>query len=358
MTQIFLLKSVYSVGMLAFEIPSGYFGDIWGRKKTLIVGTFLLAIGFSVYSFSFQFWQFLIAELVLGIGQSFISGSDSAMLYDTLKSKNREGDYLKYEGRVTSVGNFSEAFAGIFGGLLATISLRTPFVCQVFISAISIPAALTLIEPDMGIAKRVAGFKDIFKIVKYSIIDHSLLRNFILFSSLMGSATLTYAWFIQPLLVEIKVPVALFGVIWTVLNLIVGVFSIYAHRIERNFTQKKASGLIYLAISIGFILTACFISIWVFPILILFYIVRGVASPVLKDYINTLIDSEVRATVLSLRDMFIRIIFAMTGPILGWITDNYSLKSGLMFAGFFFLITGSILYYFTYFSSSSKTNPS
>jgi MFS family permease len=358
MTQIFLLKSVYSVGMLAFEIPSGYFGDVWGRKKTLVVGTLLLAAGFSVYSFSFHFWQFLLAELVLGIGQSFISGADSAMLYDTLKARNRESEYLKYEGRVTSVGNFSEAFAGIVGGLLATISLRTPYVCQFFISALSIPAALTLVEPSLGMDKRVAGMKDILRVVKYTLVDHSVLRNFIFFSSLMGSSTLTYAWFIQPFLIEVKVPVALFGVIWTLLNLTVGVFSIFAHRIERNFTQKRTSGFIFLAISSGFILTASFISVWAMPVLFLFYVVRGVASPVLKDYINTLIDSDVRATVLSLRDMFIRIIFAMTGPVLGWITDNYSLKSGLMIAGLFFLVSGAVLYYFTYFSPNSNTKPS
>lgn len=143
MTQIFLLKSVYSIGMLVLEIPSGYFGDVWGRKKTLIVGTLLTTIGFSFYSFSFIFWQFMIAELILGMGQSFISGSDSAMLYDTLKNEKRKGEYLKFEGRVTSIGNFSEAIAGIFGGLLATISLRTPFYFQAIISAAAIPAAFS-----------------------------------------------------------------------------------------------------------------------------------------------------------------------------------------------------------------------
>lgn len=357
MTDIFLLKAVYSVGMLVLEIPSGYFGDVWGRRKTLIVGALLTTVGFSFYTFSFAFWQFMLAELVLGMGQSFISGSDSAMLYDSMKSQRREGEYLKYEGRVTSVGNFSEAFAGILGALLATISLRTPFYFQTLIAAAAIPAAISLVEPPIDKEKRVAGFRDILHVVRFAMVEHVKLRYFILFSSLIGTATLTYAWFIQPYLQEIDWPLALFGVIWTALNLTVGFSSMMAHRVEHRFSQRQSTGIIFLSVAGGFIFTGLFISVWALPLLFLFYMVRGIATPVLKDYIHLLIDSDVRATVLSLRNMFIRINFAMIGPILGWVTDEYSLGTGLVAAGIFFLLSGSVLYYFTYFSGK-RTSPS
>ena len=355
MTQIFLLKSVYSIGMLVLEIPSGYFGDVWGRKKTLIVGTLLTTIGFSFYSFSFIFWQFMIAELILGMGQSFISGSDSAMLYDTLKNEKRKGEYLKFEGRVTSIGNFSEAIAGIFGGLLATISLRTPFYFQAIISAAAIPAAFSLVEPTYHLKKRIAGFKDILKVVKFSLVHYKELRNFIFFSSLIGAATLTYAWFIQPYLIEIDFPLPLFGVIWTLLNITVGTSSMFAYKIERRFAQKQTMCFIYISIAVGFILTGCFVSIWALPILFLFYIVRGIATPLLKDYIHVLIDSDVRATVLSLRNMFIRIIFAIIGPLLGWLTDLYSIKVGLILSGVFFLISGTALFMLSYYGKQNES---
>ncbi|MFA9392012.1 MAG: MFS transporter [Prolixibacteraceae bacterium] len=357
MTQIFMLKSVYSVGMLIMEIPSGYLGDVWGRKKTLIAGTILTSIGFSIYTGSFVFWQFMIAEFILGIGQSFISGADSALLYDSLKSENREGEYLKYEGRVISVGNFSEAIAGILGGLLATISLRTPFYFQVLISAAAIPAALTLFEPAYHIKNRVAGWKDIIGVVKTSLVTDLKLKYFIFFSSLIGAATLTYAWFIQPFLIAIHLPVATFGIIWTLLNITVGFSSIYAHRAEHYFTPKQLTRFIVISISLGFLFTALFISVWALPLLFLFYIVRGIATPVLKDYINAMIASENRATVLSIRNMIIRIIFAIIGPVLGWITDRYTLQTGLFTAGGFFLSTGLMLYYFVY-SSKKSSSPS
>lgn len=355
MTEIFWLKSVYSIGIVTFEIPSGYFADAWGRKKTLIIGTLLTTLGFSIYGFSSGFFQFLIAELVLGIGQSFISGADSAMLYDSLKNDHKENEYAKYEGRVISVGNFSEAIAGLLGGLLATISLRTPYITQAIVSAIAIPAAFTLIEPSSNIKARIKGIKDIFNILHFTLIEHSRLRNFILFSSLIGAATLTFAWFIQPYLIEIKMPLPLFGVIWTILNLTVGFAAFFAHRIESIFNEKQATGFIYISIATGFIITGLWYSYYMLILVFVIYIIRGIATPVLKDYIHSLINSDIRATVLSLRDMFIRIIFAMTGPIWGWVIDNQGLKTGFITAGIFFLASGSILYYFSYYS---KTNSS
>src|SRR6056297_1759809 len=128
MKHVFLLQAIYSIAIVVLEIPSGYLADVLGRKKTLVIGTMLGFMGFVVYSFSFGFWGFLLAEMVLGMGQSLISGADSAMLYDTLEDMDRSEDYIKFEGRMVSIGNFAEAIAGILGGLLATISLRLPYM--------------------------------------------------------------------------------------------------------------------------------------------------------------------------------------------------------------------------------------
>ena len=69
-----------------------------------------------------------------------------------------------------------------------------------------------------------------------------------------------------------------------------------------------------------------------------FYLVRGYATPVLKDYINRITASHIRATVLSVRNFIIRLLFALTGPLLGWVKDIYSLPQALTLAGIIFLI--------------------
>lgn len=343
MTEIFILKSIYSIAMLLFEIPSGYFGDVWGRKNTLITGSILTCIGFSIYSFSPIFLGFVIAEIFLGIGQSFISGADSAMLFDSLKGDQREGEYMKQEGRFTSVGNFSEAIAGVIGGLLAAISIKLPFVCQAMVAGLAIPAAITLKEPIYSLQRRKAGFRDIWNVVK-STMRNAQLRAVILISAIIGTATLTFAWFVQPMFIEVELPVAFFGIAWTILNVTVGTVSAFAYRIEKNVGQQRSIFSIIILVSLGFVLCAITKSYAVFVILFLFYIVRGFATPVLKEYIQRLINSDVRATVLSLRNMFIRINFAIIGPVLGWLTDHYSLRTALLAAGLSFFTLASIAF--------------
>ena len=77
MHEIFQLKAIYSIAIVVMEIPSGWMADVWGRKKTLILGSILGSAGFLMYSFSFGFWTFAIAEVILGIGYSFVSGAES-----------------------------------------------------------------------------------------------------------------------------------------------------------------------------------------------------------------------------------------------------------------------------------------
>lgn len=339
MSQIFLLKSIYSIAMVATELPSGYLADVWGCRRTLLLGAILGTIGILIYSFSAAFASFVVAEIVLGIGFSFVSGADSAMLYDSLKAENKEDEYIKYEGRITSAGNFAEALAGVAGGLLATISLRTPYYFQIVIAAIAIPAAYLLKEPQHVQERIHLKLKEILSIVKLTY-QQKEMRSAILISSFTGAATLTYAWFVQPYFQEAGVPVSVFGILWTLLNLSAGIFSMYSYRIERLLGNKNTMLLIVILISIGFILTSVEISLAGIAILFGFYMVRGIATPVLKDQINQYTDSKVRATILSIRNFEIRIIFAAIGPALGYLTDTFSLQIALMVTGITYFIAG------------------
>ena len=332
MSQIFILKSVYSIAMVSTELPSGYLADVWGCRRTILFGAFLGTLGILIYSFSSDFYSFIFAEIVLGIGFSFISGADSALLYDSLKAENREDEYIKYEGRITSAGNFAEALAGVAGGLLATISLRTPYYFQVFVAAIAIPAAFFLKEPQHVLDRTRLKMKEILSIVKLTY-QQPEMRSAILISSLTGAATLTYAWFVQPYFQEAGVPVSVFGILWTLLNLSAGIFSMFSYRVERFLGKRNSLLFIVIFISLGFILTSLEISLAGIAILFGFYMVRGIATPVLKDQINQYTDSKVRATILSVRNLEIRIIFAAIGPILGYLTDTFSLQTALMVTG-------------------------
>ncbi len=333
---VFLLQGIYSVAVVTIEIPSGYFADAWGRKNTLIIGSILGTIGFVIYALGSGFWPFLIAELILGVGQSFISGSDSALLYDSLLAEKKEKDYIKIEGRIISFGNFAESIAAVLGGLIAEISLRMPFIIQIAIAAIAIPAAISLKEPR-SIFKEKPSIFHILSIVKDTLYTNKLLRSNVFFSAIIGSATLTFAWFVQPYLKILDFNVSEIGIIWALLNLTVAFATLYAYKIEKQLGKVKTLLLITIIVSATYLVSGMFNIIISVAVMFVFYFVRGIATPVLKDYINRLAASNVRATVLSVRNFIIRLFFALTGPFLGWYSDMFSLFSAMFLAGIIFL---------------------
>ncbi|MCF8336016.1 MAG: MFS transporter [Bacteroidales bacterium] len=342
MQDIFVLQSIYSVVIVILEIPSGYLADVLGRKTTLIIGAVLGFCGFVIYSFSYDFWGFLMAEVTMGIGTSLVSGADSAMLYDTLKAGNQKEKYLKFEGKMVSLGNAAEAVAGILGGLLAEISLRTPFYAQTAVSFIGIPAAILLVEPIRQEKIEKMDFKDILLIVKHSLYGNPHLKWNIIYSAGIGASTLTMAWFVQPYFKYVDLELSLFGVFWTLLNLSVAITSYIAYKVEYRLGQVKTILLITLLLPLFYFILSQIHVIWGISVLFLFYLMRGLATPVLKDYINRLTESSTRATVLSVRNFMIRLLFAGIGPFLGWYTDHYSLSNALALSSVTFFILAAI----------------
>jgi len=353
MKDIMIVQAVYSVAIVVLEIPSGYLADVIGRKKTLIIGAVFGVLGFTTYSLSFGLMGFLMAEVLLGIGQSCVSGADSAMLYDSLLDIGKEKEYTRFEGRITALGNVAEAIAGILGGLLAGISIRAPYVAQIFVAFVALPAAITLVEPVRKIPLIKAGMMEIIRIARFALFTDRPLRRNILFSAITGTSTLTMAWFAQPYFEYAAIDIAWFGILWTTLNLTVAISSYTAHRLEKRVGQRVSVMLIAMLLPIGYLaLSRSRLPVGLI-VLYLFYLVRGYATPVLKDYINRITASHIRATVLSVRNFVIRLLFALTGPLLGWVKDIYTLPQALMLAGFIFLIF-SILTAILFISSGKE----
>ena len=196
--ELFLLHGIYSFIIAILEIPSGYIADVWGRKNALVAGMIFGTAGFASYATGEGFVGFLIAEIFLGIGHAMISGADSALLYDSLLDVKKEKQYLKYEGRLTAYGNFSEAGAAILGGIIANyLSMRSTYVGQTAISFIGLIVALTLMNPSSHQVIKKFQFSRLIQIMRYALIKNQQLRANILLSSVIGLSTLSMAWFTQ-----------------------------------------------------------------------------------------------------------------------------------------------------------------
>ena len=349
LTEVMILQSIYSFSVALFEIPSGFIADIFGRKRTIVLSTIFTFIGFLVFSFFGGFYTFAIAQVLVGIGGSLMSGSDSAIIYDTLLETNSKTTYTKIEGRTYAIGNFSEAFAGILGGFLAVGSIYLPIYVQTSILFFSIPIAFTLIEPSMHKENKLdRSFKAVLEVVKFAMVDNQKLKWLIIYSSAMGVATLSMAWFAQPFFKSINIPLAYFGILWAVLNFSAGLTSFNAHLLDKKDNNYKI--LFYLALSMltSFIFLGYNASVFGLIFILFIYFLRGLVTPILRNEINENTTSNKRATVLSIRSLIIRISFAISAPILGYIADNYSLAISFyglaIVVGFFSILSAIKLY--------------
>ncbi|MCQ2959227.1 MAG: MFS transporter [Bacteroidales bacterium] len=338
-TQLFLIQAAYSFASAFFAIPSGYFADVLGRKKTLIIGTVFAASGFFIYATIHNFWAFFIAEAIMGIGNSFISGTDSAMLYDSLQQSQNQEKYLKYEGRVTSLGCLAETTAALFGGSVAAIvSYNSVFWIQVLIASTAIPAAILLVEPSREKLLHKS-FKQVADIGFYALFKHKGLSRTTMLSSVTGIATLTMAWTIQTFFVEQNFSEMQTTAVWVLLNLTVAMASFFSDGLEKYIGVKTMVLLVVLLLPMGYFALGGFSMVFALFFAFLFYFVRGFATPILKELIQNYCDSEIRATVLSVRDLIIRLGFAVVGPFIGYLSDNYTFEFAMIAAGVLFLVT-------------------
>jgi MFS family permease len=343
LTQIMVIQAVYSSIIAITEVPSGYFSDKMGRKLSLLIGTFFGSIGIAIYAFSYNFYAFLNGALFLGLSQSFISGTDTALLYDSLKNLGKEKDFIKHEGRIVGFGNFAEAVAFIIGGIIASYSLRLTLIIQIPLFLSGFIFALFVKEPKV----EYVHFKklNILEIVTHTFKKNKNLKQAVWFSSIIGFGTLTMAWFIQPYYLWLNIPIVYFGILGAALNLTVAFFSFYITKITQLLKEKTT----YLLISIGIPLLYIILSLSTNKLMLIFvfvfYAIRGIATPLLRNQINKYTSSEIRATVMSIRSLLIRILFAIFSPFLGYITDKFSLSETLLLSGvlvFLMLIFSSL----------------
>ncbi len=336
---IYLLQAIYSISVAILEIPSGYMADIIGRKKSLVMGSVLGTLGFAVYAIFPGLGGFLLAEITLGLGGSFISGSDSAMLYDSLAGMKKENLYLQMEGRILSLGNFAETSAAIGGGLIAAyISYRSVYICQTVVAAIAIPASLLLVEPPKKHKIIRPGILHILKICKESLFENLKLSSTILMSAITGTATLCMAWTSQIYFVHMGLTEKIITPLWVMLNLTVAVVAAFASSVTHWLKRGRAIIILAILIPLSYIFLGILPLLPAIVVLILFYSIRGYATPLLKDLINAQCVSDVRATVLSIRNMIIRLGFALLGPFIGSISSRYSLSSALISSGIILLL--------------------
>lgn len=329
MTQIMVLQSLYGVGVIILELPTGAIADLFGKRISLIFGTFFWTIGLLVYALCFKFWQFFIAEMVIAIGSAFISGADRAFIHGTLKSMGRDREYKTVEGRARALTETGRTLARLGGGLIASVSFGLTLIAgavSVFFSfLISLSFAETKIDlPRKEQTNYLQIIKDSLNIMKKRGEVLWLTAFFAVFNGLVSEVH----FFSQPYFQMLEIPVVYFGVIFAAFGLVSILTSSFTHRFAK-ITRNKAFPLLSLLACASMFLVARLPSLFVLPFWSLFGALGVMNQILVSDQVLVLVPPERAATILSLQNLLRRLVYVGFGPLLGYISDSLGLLAAL-----------------------------
>lgn len=145
--QMSLYALTWNTVILAIEVPSGILADRWSRKKVIMLGQVIIAIGAAILGFAHTFAGFIIGAVFTSIYFALRSGIREAVIYDVLLENDKREDYEKQLGKLRAYNTAGMVISSLLGALIAaTIGFRIPF----FLSIFSCGAALIFL----------AGFKE------------------------------------------------------------------------------------------------------------------------------------------------------------------------------------------------------
>lgn len=337
MSEVMILQTLFSVLIVVLEVPSWYFADIFKRKYSLIIWSFVWFLWLLWYYFASWFWWFVAVELLLWVSASFISWADSAYLYDELLDKKQEKKFQQIWWQYESVLRFSEAIAAFISGFIAIISFKAVIIFQIVVWFLWFISTLFLKEHKKNIEKKDRlNIKEVFNFV---LKENDKIKYLIWFSALLWSSTLIFVWLAQPYWKELWLPLAYFWIVWWILNLLVWIFALFAYKLEKYFSFRQIFVFFWICSFIFFLILAFTNNIYLALIVSSwFWIFRWLNGPIIKDYINKEVESKMRATVMSIKNLWFRIVFSILSPFIWYFADVYDLHTSLLVSAITFWI--------------------
>lgn len=320
--QIGLVTGAFFAGMFIFEVPSGIFADHFGRKTSIIISSLLFVISFLLFGSGNSLIVFLTANFLQGAGESFVSGSDEAIIHDSLEAEGRESEFSKHFGGKWAYFMYGAGVSGLLTSLVSGFDLRLTFLLSVISAIVSLVFALTLKEPPL-IKKQEQ--KDYLRHLKNSfqqLFSHKILKFLFVYIIAINLTIQIYFQYIQFMLKDIKVPIEYFGIVYALFIIFSGIASHTAHKIEHLFGKRYVLILITALPAIALLaprvrLNAITIAISIIIVEFLF----GFMWPVLNKYFHKYVESHNRATMSSARSFTTGLLVFCFAPLFGQIAD-------------------------------------
>jgi len=346
--EAFAANAFFTGGMVVFEVPTGIVADTVGRRTSYLLGTITLTASTLFYVLLWQieapFWQWALASMLLGLGFTFFSGAVEAWLVDGLTATGFTGELESVFGRGQIVTGAAMLSGSVAGGFIAQqLSLGTPFVLRGLILAVMFVVAFRLMH-DVGFTPEKGGrlVAEMRKIASDSI-DFGWrvpAVKWLMVEALFTGGVGIYAFYaLQPYLLELYGDPQAYQIAGLVAAIVAGaqiLGGIAAPRIRRLF-HRRTSALIATAalstVTLGLI--GVFESFWaVIGLIVVWGLLFAATMPIRQTYLNGLIPSRQRATILSFDSMMSSTGGVWAQPVLGRAADAWGYApSYLMSAG-------------------------
>jgi MFS family permease len=337
-TEIFLLYAIQSFVVFLLEIPSGVFADLFGKKAALIISRASLIPAYALFAAADNFWIFLLAMIFMALNKAYKSGTHKAYIYDYLEQRQSKITPSEVFGKNKFWARLGEALASAAGGFIAAkLGFSIVFVFALFPAFVNLINALTYEKIQEKHRVRKFSFSAHFKHIEESLVEikgTKIVQRLIINSAIFVSCMEASEKFFQPYMVEARIPIAWFGIVYMVILVITAFGSRYAYLFETKFERTVIANFSgWIGVVPFVILGLKFVSVSGIFLFFLILFLRSARRPGMITELNTHISSAKRATILSTDSLFRSLFLLAFLPIIGHLSDSFSIYTAILIIG-------------------------
>jgi MFS family permease len=335
--EAFAANAFFTGGMVLFEVPTGIVADTVGRRASYLLGTVTLAAATLLYVLLWKieapFWQWAVVSVLIGLGFTFFSGAVEAWLVDALTATGFRGELESVFARGQIVGGAAMLAGSVAGGFIAReTSLGVPFVLRGAVLIVMFAVAFALMQ-DTGFTPERGGrpLTEVRKIASASI-DYGWrvpAVKWLTVQSLFTGGVGIYAFYaLQPYLLDLYGNPKAYQIAGLVAAIVAGaqiLGGLAASRIRRLFRRRTSALLSTAALTAATLaLIGVVRSFWaVIGLIVAWGLLFAASQPIRQTYMNGLIPSRQRATILSFDSLMSSSGGVWAQPVLGRAADAW-----------------------------------
>lgn len=329
--QVSILWTMIPLAMLLFEIPTGAFADIYGRKASVLFGALVQGLGLLLAYVSIEFFPLLLAMALVGLGSTFDSGAREAWIAELGKKEL----YQKYFAKSQSIDSFALIISGILGSLLvSSFGIKVIFLC----GAISFFITLTILSfaTENKQKKQIQGSVQRIKKQSLDAIQYikssSKLLVFTVATTLLVFGTVFNADVVYiPLLDSLQFPEHAYGYLWSLLGVAGMIAPILSLNLIKKIKELKTMILVFSLASVCFIFLAYTGNIFLAVTMVLLgnFFMR-MNWPAERTYLHQHLPDNKRATIVSVQSMLLGLIGVISLPLVGLSVDLLGPRTTLL----------------------------